>query len=265
MSESASVQLFHPRGPKVFIPLKGENAAQLLQEIDSFLEGGWLTAAPGLEAGEEKEEIGWVLRLDHEKDGETTPTVLLYSANPSLTWSYLRRYMNTHDDVKAFEAASGLKYDQLEPYPGNDHPQRGASPRTDRFIVQAPKPFGLIWRPNPKYKEAPAGQDTRTLSEKRKRDFVRWDGQSATSPDSTEPSRQKPPDDNGMVQQWVDWMNGKTTGQTVTLSVLNDNLHDLKKLSEETRKAIWAKVKDFAQSKMWEWSDEKKQFISGPF
>lgn len=180
----AFVRVFHPRASlQVSVPipiaagLSIDDASRLLASVDNLLMAGWLTMAPGLEAGEEKEDIGYVCRLDHETDGKTTPTVLLYSVNDQLTYSFLRRYMNTPEDVAAFEYASGMKYDSLPPYPGNDHPQRGVSPKTDRFIIKAPKPFGMVWKHNPRYKDAPAGQDTRSLAEKRKRDFFRWSTQ----------------------------------------------------------------------------------------
>lgn len=195
----AWVRLWHKSGVDVRIPLTANMppvyAVGLLASVDTLLAAGWLTNAPGLEVGEEREEIGWVCRLDHEKDGDTTPTVLLYSTNNQLTYSFIRKYMNTPDEVAAFEHASGMKYASMPAYPGNDHPERGASPKTDKFIVKASRPFGLVWKPNPRYKDAPAGQDTRSLAEKRKRDFVRWhDSKPAETPkvESVKPEPEKP-------------------------------------------------------------------------
>ncbi len=143
-------------------------------DVELAIDTGWLPREIGLEAGESKEEIGWVLRGSTQKGD---PLLLLYSANESLTWSFLTVYPDTPERREAFEAASGLRLDALPEYGGSDKPQRGAGPKGDKFIVKAPKAFAVVWKPNPKFMEAPAGEDKRTNAQKRKRDFVRWDGE----------------------------------------------------------------------------------------
>lgn len=163
-----TTRLWHPRGPQVTLPVTDLTPAGSLAQVAAYLDAGWLVEAPGLEEGEEKEQVGWVLRGGFEKDGEVTPFVLLYSTNEALTWSFLKVYLNNPEDVAAFEYAARVKLDQLPDYVGNDKPQRGASAKTDKFIVKV-RPFGVVFRKNPKH-------DPSTEEGKMKpaRLFVRW-------------------------------------------------------------------------------------------
>jgi len=260
------VKMFHPAGVLVTLPVPAGDYRSAFAAVNAALEAGFLAREVGLEAGEEKEDIGWVLRLDHEKDGEITPTVLLYSNNPGLTWSFLRRYMNTPDDVAAFEAASGLKYDQLPAYPGNDHPERGAGQKTDRFIVKAPKPFGMIWKPNPRYMEAPAGQDTRSLAQKRKRDFVRWAQQAQPAPrQQAEPAQQagqppaeQPASNPGVEKIWADWLATKPDAAALN----GPGAEEYNRLSPEDRRIAWRLMSEYAKAQMMSFNATTKKWES---
>ncbi len=161
------VKIWHKRGVLVTVPLRGE-ASTFSQQIDALFDQGFLAQAPGLEEGEEKEQIGWVLRSVHSNEGRETPFVLLYSANEALTWSILKIYLNTDQDQAAFEFASKMRLSDLPEYVGQDKPQRSASGRTDKYIVPAPKPFGVVFRKNPKHDATEAGKM------KPARLFVRW-------------------------------------------------------------------------------------------
>ncbi len=167
---SGSFDAFHRSGIRVKLPiLPGYDYAAAFACVTSAVEAGWLVTAPGLEDGEEKESIGWVLRGAFEKEGESTPYVLLYAANEALTWSILKVYLNRREDVDAFEFASGMKLDSIPDYIGDNKPQRGAAPKTDRFIVRAPKPFGVVFKKNPRHDDTEAGKM------KPARLFVRWE------------------------------------------------------------------------------------------
>ncbi len=171
---SSYVDLYHPKGPRVRLAITQQplNYALMLQNVGAMLDAGWLPNAPGLDDGEERERVGWVLRGAFEKEGEVTPFVLLYADNEQLTWSILKVYLNTAQDREAFEYASKMKLEHIPDYVGNDKPQRGASQKTDKFIVRAPKPFGVVFRKNPKH-------DPNTEEGKMKpaRLFVRWEDQ----------------------------------------------------------------------------------------
>ncbi len=164
---TAWCRLFHPRGPQVTLPLPPD-PADALDAVSAALDAGWLVTAPGLEEGEEKEQVGWVLKSIFSNEDKETPFVLLYSANEALTWSFLKVYLNTPQDQAAFEHASKMKLSEMPEYVGQDKPQRGTNHRTDTYIVPAPRPFGVVFKKNPKHDQTEAGKM------KPARLFVRW-------------------------------------------------------------------------------------------
>lgn len=216
---SGSFDAYHKSGLRVKLPiLPGYDYAAAFAAVTSAIDAGWLAQAPGLDAGEEKESVGWVLLGNKEKDGETTPYVVLYAANEQLTWSFLTKYLNTKDDITDFEYASGLVLEKLPDYVGNDKPQRGASGKTDRFIIKAPKPFGVVFKHNPKHREAPPGEDNRSNIEKTKRLFVRWENQ--------RPKSEPKPEQNGKqlrtLPDLVDYYESGATNAGYTPGALTD-------------------------------------------
>jgi hypothetical protein len=145
---TGSVRLFHPRGPACYLPLTATAAdyRDMLNAVGAALDAGWLATAPGLEAGEHKEDVGFVvLRSKDNDDGTTTPIVDLYPADDQLKFSLLSVYLNRPADEAAFEHAAGVKLDALPPYVGAGKLERGASKQTDRFIVKVLRPFGVVW------------------------------------------------------------------------------------------------------------------------
>src|SRR5688572_8662837 len=91
------LKLFHPAGPLVTFPLLDVSPIGAMAAVTAYLDAGWLAYAPGLEAGEEREEIGWCLRTFIDKQGEVTPSILLYPANDAMKFSILRVYLNTEE------------------------------------------------------------------------------------------------------------------------------------------------------------------------
>src|SRR5215472_16884626 len=87
------VKLWHRRGCLVHIPL-GTDTSTFHDHIERLFEQGWLASAPGLEEGEEREQVAYVVHGESERDGETTPFVLLYSENDAFKWSFLKVYLN---------------------------------------------------------------------------------------------------------------------------------------------------------------------------
>lgn len=149
--ERMTFQLFHPRGVKVTFSFPEPPDA--LGAVSEYLDKGWLVNAPGLEAGEEREEIGWVCRGEK---GDGVPFVLLYANQEQMTHSILKVYLNTDEDVKNFEFASGLRLDAMPLYEGSDKPERGKNAKADQKIVKMKKPFGIVYKPNPKFVQADA-------------------------------------------------------------------------------------------------------------
>lgn len=195
---------FHPRGPQVQLPVPAD-PVEALSHVSLCLDAGWLAAAPGLEHGEQREDVGYVLRGQHEDNGQITPFLLLYDANEGHSYSFLKVYLNTDEDIAAFERAGKIRLGDLKEYVGNDKPERGKSSRTDAFIVKARKPFGVIMKNNPKYNE-----DAKAMCAGKgevykipRRLFVRWADISpvaAPTADAAPPVQSPAPSTNGAAK-----------------------------------------------------------------
>jgi hypothetical protein len=165
-----SARFYHPSGVPVTLPLVGSFAEQFAAVGDA-LAAGFLASPPGVEQGEHKDDIGYVVKREKENDdGTVTPIVDLYPADEALKFAMLSVYLNRPQDEAAFEAVSGVKVASLPLYIGQNKVERGKSRQTDALVVKVPRPFGVVWKDNPKYD--PAEQDT--AKKKPKRLFVRW-------------------------------------------------------------------------------------------
>ncbi len=210
---TAWCRLFHPRGPQVTLPLPPDPAAALAA-VSAALDAGWLVQAPGLEEGEEREMIGWVLKSIHSNEDRETPFVLLYSANEALTWSVLKVYLNTEQDEAAFEHASHMKLAEMPEYVGQDKPQRGSNHRTDTYIVPAPRPFGVVFKKNPKHDATEAGKM------KPARLFVRWADAAPAAQSAAEESGNITPQQQRDITAWLEEL--AKLGVSISLSKFCD-------------------------------------------
>lgn len=166
------VKLYHPEGPLVTIPISpdtpitAETAVLMFSSVSALLQAGWLVELPGLEDGEHVEAIGHLVRRIKVNDDETeTPVVDLYPERGN--FRILGKYLNTADDVQAFEAAAGVRLLDLPLYEGDNAIERGKNPKVDRFVTHLPQPAKVIWKLNPDY-EGPEDK------KHPKRLFVRW-------------------------------------------------------------------------------------------
>ena len=166
-------KLYTPEGVLVTLPVTAAPAdyAAMLANVRAALAAGFLVNAPGLEGGEHRDDVGFVVRRSKQnEDGTETPVIDLYPAEDAIKFALLSVYLNRPEDVAAFEYAAKVKLDDLPPYIGTNKIERGANRQTDRLVVRVPKPFGVVWKDNPKYD--PDEQDTK--KKKPKRLFVRW-------------------------------------------------------------------------------------------
>lgn len=246
------LKLWSKYGVQVTFPLRGDITTYAAQ-IDYLFGTGFLTQCPGMEEGEEKEDIGWVCRIDHENERGVTPTVLLYSSTEQLTYSYLRKYLNTDADIKDFEFACKVRLNDLPIYPGNDHPQRGKSAKTDRFIVALGKPTTLIWKHNPRYRDAPQGDDNRKTAEKTKRLFVRWA--------DTKPADTPKPDDGKPDAVVLAEIDVRLAADPTVASVNDDLLPWLRKQGRPTALAGFDKIRHKLEAHGVLWNAERKMFL----
>lgn len=146
----------------------------LIELTNILLSKGLSLEMPGLEAGEQSYEITHIARRTqrNKKDNTTTPIIDLYREN--LSFSDLKTWVDTDDEIKAFESATGLKLSTIQPFPGTSAIKRGESPDADGFVIKLTRPVKAIWKMNPDYVE---GSKTES-----KRIFVRWANATPATP-----------------------------------------------------------------------------------
>ncbi len=255
-------KLWHPKGVQATLPLPCDPKAAF-DAVGQYLEVGWLLQAPGLEEGELKEEVGYVLRGSIEHDGQTTTTLLLYSTNDAMSFSFLKVYLNKPEDVAAFEYACNIKLAALPEYDGADKPERGKSAKTDRYIVKLARPTTVILKNNPRWIEADqkAAVAKGDIYKVPKRVFIRWADQ---KPVEANPPAEKP-------QTFMNEIDQDIEAARADLRKRLDpdmNLADLNKLKSEVRSkqhqfvrvALWRDLVTFAQDNGCQWNDKAKLF-----
>ena len=175
-------RLYHPAGVQVTIPIPldaplGADAAHLaLASVSTLLDAGWTVEAPGLEEGEQKQEVVSVSRRESK---DRTPVVAFYLSHPKTVKKFLHHYLNKTEDVQAFEAATGLKLESIPLWMGErdidrDHREAG------KYIIPLSRPIHLVWTVNPKWQQwsAEGGKATGAI-EPHKRILVRYDAPAA--------------------------------------------------------------------------------------
>ena len=148
-------------------PIRNEMEAckQALEITNKLIADCFMIHEPGLEAGEESEMIGRVSRrAKKNNDGTISPIIDLFGVHDALKFKIVSMYLDTPEDIAAFESACGVKLASL---PLN--PTKAAVERDDEnFVVVLPQPAKAILKANPDYRE--------DIDDKKpKRKFVRWE------------------------------------------------------------------------------------------
>jgi len=258
MENLALVSLYHPTGAKVSVPLAVgiemtlENASLIMRSIDNLIDAGFTVNLPGLEDGEMFEQIAFVVHREKANDdGTVTPIVDLYSQ--AGTFRQLGMYLNSPDDVAAFEQACGVSLLKLPLYEGSAPIERGKNSNLDKkyltLLAAAPK---VIYKLNPKWE----GENDKKHS---KRMFVRWestrvaavqadpatgeiksDGNVELIPAEQEPLHQKLAAEfvsalakqtgfkPGSIAKVLAKMDGKTTTMSAAMKFIESNIADVK-------------------------------------
>ena len=169
-------KVYHPSGLQVTIPLPVEtsltaaNAKAMLDSVSTLLTVGFLVNAPGLEDGEKVETIvGVVRRAKANDDASETPVIDLYPDRAN--FRILGIYLNTEQDIQAFEKAAGVKLSELPLYDGDNAIERGKGAKTDKYVIALKQPAKVVFKANPKWE----GDEDKKHP---KRVFVRWASQS---------------------------------------------------------------------------------------
>jgi len=176
-SNNGWTKAYHRSGLLVTLPVVGESPAAMYAWIDDILAAGFTLLAPGLEPGEERETVAYIVHGIHEKDGHTTDYLLLYNDNDAYKFSFLKVWLNKNEDIAAFEAASSMKLMDFPQYIGGDKPERGKSKQVDKFIVPVRRPWTVILKQNPKWSQeaADAAKARNDIYSVPRRAFIRWE------------------------------------------------------------------------------------------
>lgn len=172
------VKMYHSSGAQVTIPISlstaidSNTAYRITSSLESLLAAGLTVNMPGLENGENIEEIGWALRKKQKNDRGESIRMELYPASPRLVKKCLIIYLDTPEQLKDFETATGLQVRSMPIYVGKDSPERGQDEATDQFIIKTPKVARAVWAENPAFDPT----ETDINKKKQKRLLVRWDG-----------------------------------------------------------------------------------------
>ena len=253
------VKLFHPSGAQVTLPVPFAEPATMLGATGAYIAAGWLVNAPGLEAGENVEEIGWCVRKEKERDGDITPVLDLYVNKEGMTFSFLTVYLNTDEQVKGFESASGLKLSYMPLYEGSDKIERGKSVTTDRKVVKCKSPFKIVWTANPKWKqeEADAAKAGGKMYPVPRKKFVRFAGGTADVPRPSPEKGSDEPVDEEKVKAWEVMLSADPSYLDV-----NDAMPGFNSMNRPTKVMIWAKVKEYAIAAGWTWNEYEKKWFA---
>jgi hypothetical protein len=166
------VKMFHPSGVQVTIPLPLESALPsasaraMFDSLTTLLQAGWLVNMPGLEDGERVDEIKHIVRrAKANEDGSETPVIDLYPDRAN--FRILGIYLNTEQDIQAFEQVAGVKLRDLPLYEGDNAIERGKGAKTDKYVIALKSPVKVVFKANPKWE----GDEDKKHP---KRIFVRW-------------------------------------------------------------------------------------------
>ncbi len=189
---SATFKLFLPSGVECSIPVKDfleQDPANIFATITLLSQKAMLAGflatnvQTTLGQGENKEEIGFAVRVT-TSGGQRgpCPALHLYSTKAHYTKAFIVAYINSGDDLIAFEQVSGLRLEEMPEFVGQGRIERGKNPKADQLVMKFAQPAVAIWGPNPKYNEAHAAAATKddpyTVAKKK---FLRWDGVTVTS------------------------------------------------------------------------------------
>ncbi|MDD2922166.1 MAG: hypothetical protein PHQ36_07755 [Anaerolineales bacterium] len=148
-------KLYHPSGAQLTIPLdlnveiSADQAALLIRSVDALLLAGFSVNAPGLDDGELLEEISAVAKRE---GSDETVIVDFYSSNTKLVKKFMHAYMNTVEDVDAFEYATGVKIASIPTFEGNIAIER-TNKNAAKYVKNLPRPIKLVYKISPKWEQ----------------------------------------------------------------------------------------------------------------
>lgn len=186
MNDSANtvwIKAFSADGYQLGITLEVDPAnvgASVAQYLASLKAAGLTPRELGIEEGEQVEACSAISRRSKaNKDGTTTPIIDLFVGE--LEYKTLSVYLNTDEDVAAFESAFGIALRELPEYDSEAAVKRTDTARFSKYARRPVKPVRFVHEKNPAYTGAEGEM-------KPKRRFVRW--MSEASPQRPTPAPQ---------------------------------------------------------------------------
>lgn len=268
------VKLHHASGVLVTVPvsLKATELSDykaMFANVGKMIEAGFRVNAPGLEAGEERKEVGYVVR-SIKSDSRSGPAdvLFLYATDPAWTRPFLAMYLNDDSDRNWFEKASGMQLSKIPEYIGTGRLERGkGSPQAQALIVPAPRPFGVVYGPNPKWDAAKAAASTPAAPYMvAKNKFIRWEGcerpGKGTHNSGSAPATRAVTDQ--MIQdEWAWWR--KMFSINPPVDVFNRNARERWEMVPEIMQIeLKRAINTHAKSCGWQWDNENGEFMGSP-
>lgn len=257
------VKVFHPSGLLVSLPIPAATTTHDATTYDygasfaavkAILNAGFLVTAPGLEAGEQVKQVGYVVRRSKEGRNGIVPVIDLYEAEEGMHFAFLSVYLNTPAEVDTFLRVARLpRIESLPLYIGDNKIERGKKRDTDNLVLQVPKPFGVIFGANPKYNEAEAvaAKASGKPYQVARRKFIRWQDTGNSSTDNGDPDAIK-------LQPLAYAL--KDDPDLTAFNNLLPMFRDYPKGSE-LRSRAWNMMTDHAGKVGWEWDHASVSFF----
>ena len=120
---------------EVELPSSGNrqtDIADLIALDNQLSAAGILARQPQADAMEKSETVNYVLRSISSNEKGESPKIYLYTER--FNHKFLHVYLNTDQEIAAFEAACGVRLDDLPLWDGKAHIERGLPGKRDREI-----------------------------------------------------------------------------------------------------------------------------------
>lgn len=261
------MKLWTPSGVQVTLPVPTHspgspdiNYGMAFAAVQNAITAGFLVDAPGLESGETVKQVGYVVRRSKDGRNGEVSVIDLYEASDGMNFSFLSVYLNTPEDVTAFQRASGMIVMSIPLYIGDNKIERGKKRELDRLVTRVPRPFGVVYAANPKFNKTEA--DAAKLAGKPykypSRKFVRWSDQPATTTqtkDGTSSSGDVHPELQPLAA---------SLAASPDLAAFNNLFGFYRKfpVGNPLRVVAWQMVNNYAASQGWKYSADHSAFVT---
>jgi len=152
---NGEIKLYTPENALVTIPIDPEHgisreqAHNILSSVRNLLAVGFSIKEKRLDEVEQIQEVAFVER---RVSADETPILDFYVAHPKATKKAIHTYLNTEEQIRAFETVSGLRVIDIPQYDGELALSKD-SPKASTYIIKLPRPIKVVFSINPKWLE----------------------------------------------------------------------------------------------------------------